>query len=151
MGWKQLEETIVNEADVRKLFEGWVAHLSAEAEYELQHPDYVMEMPQSGERIRGRDNMRAMQEVYPAPRSISLRRIVGEGDIWVVEAETNYSGKIYRTVDIVEFRDGKLWRETRYYAEPFDAPRWRARWVEPIAESDAPAAEARPQTTDSEA
>jgi hypothetical protein len=31
---------------------------------------------------------------------------------------------------IVEFSDGKIWRETRYYAEPFEAPEWRAQWVE---------------------
>jgi hypothetical protein len=31
-----------------------------------------------------------------------------------------------------EFRDGKIGRETRYYAEPFEAPAWRAQWVEPI-------------------
>jgi hypothetical protein len=28
--------------------------LSPEEEYEIRHEDYVMEMPQSGERIRGR-------------------------------------------------------------------------------------------------
>ena len=26
---------------------------------------------------------------------------------------------------IVEFRGGKIWRDTRYYAEPFEAPAWR--------------------------
>lgn len=31
-----------------------------EEEYNVRHPeDYVMEMPQSGERFRGRENMRA--------------------------------------------------------------------------------------------
>jgi hypothetical protein len=25
---------------------------------------------------------------------------------------------------IVEFRDGKIWQDTRYYAEPFQAPAW---------------------------
>jgi len=29
--------------------------LSTEAEYNVRHEDYVMEMPQSGERIRGRE------------------------------------------------------------------------------------------------
>jgi hypothetical protein len=33
---------------------------------------------------------------------------------------------------LIEFRDGKIWKETRYYAEPFDPPPWRAQWVEPI-------------------
>ncbi|HZD68476.1 MAG TPA: hypothetical protein VFA45_06040 [Actinomycetes bacterium] len=40
-------------------------------------------------------------------------------------------------VMIVEFRDRKIWGETRYYAEPFEPPAWRAQWVEPIQEPQA--------------
>ena len=40
--------------------------------------------------------------------------------------------------EIVEFRDGKIWRDTRYYAEPFPAPDWRAQWAEPMQESRPP-------------
>ncbi len=35
--------------------------------YRLRHEDHVLEMPQSRERIRGRDAIRAMQEVFPEP------------------------------------------------------------------------------------
>jgi hypothetical protein len=52
-----------------------------------------MEMPQSGERIRGRENMRAFQEAYPNPPSIRPRRVVGSGDVWVVEARSDYGGQ----------------------------------------------------------
>ena len=38
--------------------------LSAEKEYALRHEDFIMEMPQSGERIRGRENMRAFQRAF---------------------------------------------------------------------------------------
>jgi len=31
---------------------------------------------------------------------------------------------------IVELRDGKWWWDTRYYAEPFETPEWRAQWAE---------------------
>ena len=31
---------------------------------------------------------------------------------------------------IIELRDGKMWRDTRYYAEPFEAPEWGSQWVE---------------------
>jgi hypothetical protein len=31
---------------------------------------------------------------------------------------------------IIELRDGKMFRDTRYYAEPFEAPAWRSEWVE---------------------
>jgi hypothetical protein len=55
----------VEEQEVRELFFERLEHLSAEAEYELRHPDYVMEMPQSGERIRGRENIRAFRRPIP--------------------------------------------------------------------------------------
>jgi hypothetical protein len=105
--------------------------LSAEAEYALRTDDYVMEMPQSGERIVGRANMRAMQAAFPSPPTVTIRRIVGSGDLFVVEMVSEYpGGGTYHVANIVEFRVGKIARETRYYAEPFEAPAWRAAWVE---------------------
>jgi len=106
--------------------------LDAAKEYELRHEDVMIDMPQSGERIRGRDNMKAMQDAYPGPPKVSMRRIVGSGDVWVVEARSDYNGRIYHVANIIEFREGKIMRETRYYADPFEAPAWRAQWVEPI-------------------
>jgi len=90
-----------------------------------------MEMPQSGERIRGRENMQAFQEAYPTPPTIQLRRVVvGEG-LWIVEGVNDYGeGRVFTVVVIFELRDGKIWRDTRYYAEPFEAPEWRTQWVE---------------------
>jgi SnoaL-like domain len=129
----------VNEHEVREPFFERLQHLSPEAEYELRRPDYVMEMPQSGERIRGRDNMRAFQEAYPHPGpTIQPRRVVGAGDVWVVEGRADYGGQIYYVVDIVEFRDGTIVRETRYYAEPFEAPAWRAQLVERMEQAALP-------------
>jgi hypothetical protein len=120
----------MEERDVRDLFTRLFEHMSAEEEHDLRHPDFVMEMPQSRERIVGRENMRKMQENYPGPPKIELRRVVGSGDVWVIEMRSDYDGRLYHAVGIVEFRDGKILRETRYYADPFDAPEWRAEWVE---------------------
>jgi ketosteroid isomerase-like protein len=125
----------MDEGDVRQIFSRLFEHMSPEEEHDLRHPDFVMEMPQSGERIIGRENMRSMQEMYPGPPSIELRRVVGSGDVWVVEARSDYDGRIYRAVMIVEFRDGKIVRETRYYADPFEAPEWRAQLVETMEEA----------------
>jgi hypothetical protein len=36
----------------------------------------------------------------------------------------------FHSTVIFELKDGKIWRDTRYYAEPFEAPEWRAQWVE---------------------
>ncbi len=105
--------------------------LSAEAEYWLRHEDYVMEMPQSGERIRGRDAMRAMQEAFPVPPSITLRRVVGAGGVWVIEGVNDYEGDVWHVAVVFELdRDGRIVRDTRYYSQPIEAPQWRAEWVE---------------------
>ena len=107
-----------------------LADEGAEQEYELRHEDYVVEMPQSGERINGRDKMRAFQEAYPNPPSIRLRRVVVRDGLWVAEAVSDYGGRISHVVNIIELREGKIFRETRYYSDPFEAPAWRAQWVE---------------------
>ena len=106
---------------------------SPEEVYEANHPeDYVMEMPQSGEVIRGRENLRSFQEAYPggAP-SIGLRRVLVRDGLWVAELVNDYGdGRVFDVAMILELKDGKIWRDRRYYAEPFEAHEWRARWVE---------------------
>jgi hypothetical protein len=107
------------------------SHLSPDEEYEIRHEDYMMEMPQSGERIRGWENMRTFQEAYPNPPSIQLRRVLVRDGLWVAEGVNDYGGgQVFTIVAIIELRDGKMWRDTRYYSEPFEAPEWRAQWVE---------------------
>jgi hypothetical protein len=104
------------------------------AEFELRHPDFVMEMPQSGERIHGREAMREMQEAFPTPpQSMVLRRVVGAGRVWVVEGEVDYGEDPWRAVVVLELdADGSILRETRYYVQSSEAPAWRSQWVEPI-------------------
>ena len=124
-----LEE--MDEQQARRFLGELFSRLSPEEEYEIRHEDYTMEMPQSGERIRGRENMRAFQEAFPNPPSIQLRRVLVRDGLWVVEGVNDYGGgQVFDVVLIVELKDGKWWRDIRYYAEPFEAPEWRAAWVE---------------------
>ena len=108
--------------------------LSADEEYALRRPDFTMEMPQSGERIRGRDAMRSMQQEFPSPpQSIAIRRVVGAGRVWVLEGELDYGAGPWVAAVIIELDDdGCIARETRYYAERSEPPEWRAAWVEPL-------------------
>ena len=108
--------------------------LSARAEDRIRHEDYTMEWPQSGERLRGRQRMKAFQEANAGSRPPRrLRRVLVREGLWVVEGIVDYGGG--REVDfvlILELRDGKVFRETRYYADPFEAPESRAQWFERI-------------------
>jgi hypothetical protein len=56
--------------------------------------------------------------------------VVREG-LWIIEGVNDYGeGRLFTVVLIIELKDGKMWRDTRYYAEPFEAPEWRAQLVE---------------------
>ena len=125
----------MHEHEVRALMDRLLEAMDPALEYEARHEDYIVEFPQSGERMT-RDGLRAMQEAYPGgPPRIRPRRLIGAGDLWIGESVAEYSdGKTYHGVAILEFRDGKMWRDTRYFGEPFDAPAWRAQWVQRIEE-----------------
>lgn len=97
---------------------------------ELFHDDAVMHWPQSGETVHGAANRRAIYSAFPQLPDITPRRMLGDGDLVVAEATLDYGGPRYETVFIFEFRDGRIARETAYWSEPFEAPDWRASWVE---------------------
>ena len=99
---------------------------------DLFHEDAVMEWPQSGERIVGRDNAIAINQNFPGGLpSMRFRRTLAGGDLAVLEVELTYAdGSRYIGVSVIELRDGKVVKETDYFAQPFQAPQWRAQWVE---------------------
>jgi len=128
----------MDEREAHRFLTQLLANLDPAEEYAVRHPDYVLEMPQSGERIRGRERMRRFQESYSTlspsdpMRRIRLRRVLVRDDLWVVEGVAEYDDgqEALNVVLILELRDGKMWRDRWYFAEPFEAPAWRARWVE---------------------
>ncbi len=98
---------------------------------ELFHEDAVMDWPQSGERIVGGKNRRAVYGSFPKLPTITPRRIIANGDLVVAEAKTDYGDdSVYNSVFIFEFLNGKIAKETAYWSTPFEAPAWRAQWVE---------------------
>jgi hypothetical protein len=102
------------------------------AEHDIYLEDAVLEYPQSGERIRGRSNIRITRTRQPSKKRFAVRRVIGSGDLWVTEYILTYDGKPSFTVSIMEFRGGKVARETQYFADPFEASTARAQWVEKI-------------------
>jgi len=129
----------------------------------LRHRDFVQEYPQSGEVIRGDANWRAVHARYvdvqtetrhvtgsedrwilsPGLAGLTPTRIVGFGDTFTVESMGTYSGgESYHAIAIVELRDGLVFRVKTYFAAPFEAPAWRAQWVEPMSRSNHANAEA---------
>jgi ketosteroid isomerase-like protein len=101
-----------------------------EAEHRIYREDAVLEYPQSGERIRGRRNIQESRFAQPDKKRFTVRRILGAGGLWITELVLTYSGRPSYTVSIMEFRDGKVARETQYFGDPFEPSPSRAQWVE---------------------
>ena len=99
--------------------------------------DFVQEWPQSGERLRI-EGSKKMGEQYSdatgTQPTMKLGDIRESGDLAVIEGTIDYgNGVPVRYVGIAEFRDGKVSRITEYFADPFEAPAWRAPFVEQTA------------------
>jgi ketosteroid isomerase-like protein len=101
-----------------------------EAEHDIYCDDAVLDYPQSGERIRGRRNIQESRTVQPNKKRFSVRRIIGNGDCWITEFVITYDGTPSYSVSIMEFRDGKVARETQYFGDPFPPGPSRAHLVE---------------------
>lgn len=124
------------ERKLRDMYESGDLQQFSRLTSELASPDVVQEWPQSGERIRGRDNIAAVNQSYEgatgsAPK-LTLRRILKPGQAWVTEATIDYGdGTPVSLVSIIETdADGTIVKTTDYFANPFPAPEWRRKWVE---------------------
>jgi ketosteroid isomerase-like protein len=99
--------------------------------------DFVQEWPQSGERLRVEGSKKMAEQYSASTGTRPTMRIGGireSGDLAVIEGTMDYgNGVPVSYVGIAEFRDGKVSRVTEYFADPFEAPAWRAPFVEPMA------------------
>ena len=123
-------------ARIRDVFEMDDMVAAGKAQYEMSAVNIVNEFPQSGERFVGRDNIAAMNASYTGSTgtkpTAKLRRILKPGEAWVIESTIDYgNGKPVSSISIIETGpDGKVVRQTDYFADPFEAPEWRKPFTE---------------------
>ena len=101
---------------------------------QLLHEEYSLDWPQSGERILGRESFAAINTNYPAEGKwhFEINQIVAEGDIVVTDVSVT-EGKITgRAITFSTIRDGKIWKQIEFWPDPFEAPTWRAQWVQRV-------------------
>ena len=140
----------------RSLVERWLDAMNRQdfvAIRSMMHPDFVDEMPQSGERTVGADNLIATLQNYPGvdqmrdamqnPQLLGAEdrwvmgpnfrvvQVVGDADSYTATAAVRYpDGSYWHMIVIARLKDGLIHRTTTFYAPDFDAPEWRASWVE---------------------
>jgi ketosteroid isomerase-like protein len=100
----------------------------------LLHDEYVLDWPQSGERIRGRDNFVAINAAYPAagPWRFTVHHLVADETGAASDVGVTDSAVDARVASFFEVRDERIWRVTEFWPDPFEAGPWRAQWVERI-------------------
>jgi SnoaL-like domain len=100
------------------------------AEHHIYEDHAVLEYPQSGERIRGRQKIQASRMAQPNKKRFTVRRMLGGGGLWISELVLSYDEHPVYVVSIMEFEGGKVVRETQYFGEPFAPGPSRAQWAE---------------------
>ena len=125
----------MNDNEIRQALQAHWAASDAndfDTEHQIYRADAVLEYPQSGERICGRDSIQASRAAQPNAKRFTLRRILGGAELWISELILTYDGRPSYVVSIMEFEGGDVVRETQYFGEPFDPGQSRAQWVERI-------------------
>ncbi len=102
---------------------------------DTRHDDFIQEWHQMGERTRGKPNARLINENHPGLPKPTIRRTHEGPDLCVAETTLEYpDGSVWQAVNIFEFKDGLVARQTDYFGAPLTAPAWRAKWVEKMEE-----------------
>jgi ketosteroid isomerase-like protein len=122
---------------------------------EVLHPDFVQEIPQSGERVAGIENFKRILENLPGGGSsitiaadpyiagqkehyvmtptFSVVKVDGVGDELTSYVKAKYpDGSDWYIVSFTSFKDGRIIKRVDFYAPFFEPPDWRAEWVERI-------------------
>ncbi len=136
----------------RELVERFIATLEARdwaAWAGLLHPDVVYEIPQSRERIRGRDRYLRFNQEYPGDWHLRTKIVIADKEHGVAWFEWRLSGRLDEGsadegsadegsadegsadgMAFFEFADGLITRVTDFWPEPYEPPAGREHLVE---------------------
>jgi ketosteroid isomerase-like protein len=83
---------------------------------ELFHDDFVLDWPQSGERLRGRDTFVAVNAAYPAVGRwrFTVHRVIADEASAVSDVSVTDTVRNDRAISFFQLRDGRIWRVVEY-------------------------------------
>jgi ketosteroid isomerase-like protein len=107
----------------RALYTAYQARDWARAETFL-HPDAVLDMPATGERLVGREQVLRFQREYPEPwGELSVLRVLGDAAAAAAEVQIRApGGDVFRMAAFWALRDGLLASGTEYWVDPGGSP-----------------------------
>jgi len=117
----------------RELAERFIASLEArdwDAWAGLLHPAVVYEIPQSRERIRGRDRYLRFNQEYPGDWHLRPKVTIADERHGVAWFEWLLDGRADDAMAFFEFADGLITRVTDFWPEPYQPPPGREHLAE---------------------
>jgi ketosteroid isomerase-like protein len=97
------------------------------------HDEFMLEWPQSNERIRGAEKFARMNQEYPAngPWKFTVNRLVGAESEAVSDVTVTDGVQAARAISFFTVAQGKVTRLVEFWPEPYAAPANRVHLVEP--------------------
>jgi hypothetical protein len=94
--------------------------------------EFVLEWPQSRERIHGAERFARMNQEYPAhgPWQFTINRIVGGASEAVTDVAVTDGVQTARAISFFTVVQGKIARLVEFWPEPYAAPPNRAHLIE---------------------
>lgn len=120
-------------ADHRDIVERFISSLDArdwETWTALLHPDVVYEIPQTRERIRGRDRYLQFNQEYPGDWHLRPKVVIADEAHGVVWFEWLLDGDVDDAMAFFEFTDGLIAAITDFWPEQYEPPAGREDLVE---------------------
>jgi len=99
---------------------------------ELLSEDYILEWPQSKERIRGQANFVAVNVEYPAygPWRFTINRIVASATEVVSDVSITDGTQMARAITFHTLQDGLIIKQVEFWPENYPGPENRKHLVE---------------------
>ena len=99
--------------------------------------DVRYELPQTSERITGRDDYLRFNQEYPGDWQLHVTRLLADGTSASASLLCTIGGQQLVAVVFLELRDGLVARVTDFWPEPYDAPPGREHLTEQaVSEQD---------------
>jgi SnoaL-like domain len=119
--------------DTNQLVERFISSLEArdwDSWADLMHPEVVYELPQSRERIRGRDNYLRFNREYPGDWHLAPRTILADESAGVAWFDWRVGDQRGDGIAFFRFDDGLITHVTDFWPEPYEPPTGREHLTE---------------------
>jgi len=128
------EDFALSTIDVVKKFWSLMQSNNFSSVGEVLSDDYVLEWPQSKERIRGRANYVVMNQEYPAHGrwKFTVNRIIGDESEAVSDVFVSDGVQHARVISFFSIADGKIQKMVEFWPDPFAPEENRRHLVEPM-------------------